>query len=603
MESKSESNGLKKLAISAPAPPAQVEPPLPSREEMIDQIQKTLLHNPRHLERYIESLAPAERDLLKSQVEQDMKDEEAKKPRFILGSESVWREKIFKAMEPVYEVIKPDIDEKSITLPDTDERANSDPAKLTMAIARAKAENILETFMESPFLSDRLLVTCDQVAVFNKQIREKPKDAAEAKKWIAQYVAKPVETFTSVVVTNIKTKERFEGTDTASQQFKKIPAKVLSEIIEKGDILKCCGGFMVDEPAIAPFLGKRTGTLSSLQGFPRNLVRRLLNEAQKIEGKEEKEEETASSEPEAPVAAKKKKSRAKKKKAKQDEDEDEEEEEEDQDMEETKSKTPTASSVTHTGSSSLQHAPSAAHHPSTAASAAAAVATAAQSAHSMSHGMGGMPLGTMPLQMPSHPVPLQMMPLAPMASPTSPGGADKLPQRRGRGRPPKAVPKKEKKPPSTPSATGIGVPSSPTPNLPTSPLPVPSSPPVGSPLSPVVSPKEKKAKPKKGKAKTKGEEEAEEASQPAPELVTEEKEKKPKAKKPSAKKGKKPAAVEADEVATAVDAAVAAAAGDKELSTENKGAAAAAKPKETPKSTRPKRDRKKRKLSDEEEEE
>jgi len=369
-------------------------------------------------------------------------------------------------MEPNHEVMKPDLDEKSITLPDTEDRANSDPAKLTLAIARAKADSILEQFIESSFLLDRFLVTCDQVAVFNKQIREKPKDAAEAKKWLAQYVGQPVETCTAVVVTNVKTKERFEGTDIASQQFRKIPQKVINHLAEKGDILKCCGAFMIDDPAIAPYLGRRTGAVSSIQGFPRNLVRRLLNQAQKIESKDEREEDES---PQEPPSATKPKRTAKKKLKNED---DEEDDEDDEYMEIT----PNITNITNISNTisianPMVAIPAVTTPASIVTSAQAAVAVAAATNQSLMH--MGMPLGAIPhaVQMP---MPM-MIPLTPMGSPSSPGG-DKPMQRRGRGRPPKVVPKKEKKP-NTPTMSTA------SPLLPTTPT---------SPAPAVTSPKEKK---------------------------------------------------------------------------------------------------------------
>ena len=34
---------------------------------------------------------------------------------------------------------------------------------------------------------------------------------------------------------------------------------VIASLIEKGDVMWCCGGFMIDDPLVAPFLGDRTG--------------------------------------------------------------------------------------------------------------------------------------------------------------------------------------------------------------------------------------------------------------------------------------------------------------------------------------------------------
>ncbi len=37
--------------------------------------------------------------------------------------------------------------------------------------------------------------------------------------------------------------------------------QVIAAVIAKGDIMYCCGGFMVDDPDFAPYLAARTGSV------------------------------------------------------------------------------------------------------------------------------------------------------------------------------------------------------------------------------------------------------------------------------------------------------------------------------------------------------
>lgn len=81
-----------------------------------------------------------------------------------------------------YEVIKADIDEKAIR--------HDQPRELVLALAHAKADAIIQQLQQQqqeqaaaagqPGSSIGLLITCDQVAVHEGQIREKPEDTAEA---------------------------------------------------------------------------------------------------------------------------------------------------------------------------------------------------------------------------------------------------------------------------------------------------------------------------------------------------------------------------------------------------------------------------------------
>ena len=62
------------------------------------------------------------------------------------------------------------------------------------------------------------------------------------------------------------------------QWFKPIPSDVVDKLIAKGDVMWCCGGFLVDDPLILPYLDKREGDEDSIIGLPMALTRRLIAE-------------------------------------------------------------------------------------------------------------------------------------------------------------------------------------------------------------------------------------------------------------------------------------------------------------------------------------
>lgn len=71
-------------------------------------------------------------------------------------------------------------------------------------------------------------------------------------------------TVTAVVVTNLSAGgKRVEVVDIAKQHFREIPDTVVEQLIEKGDVLHCAGGFTVEDPILAPYLGERIGTQDS----------------------------------------------------------------------------------------------------------------------------------------------------------------------------------------------------------------------------------------------------------------------------------------------------------------------------------------------------
>lgn len=70
-------------------------------------------------------------------------------------------------------------------------------------------------------------------------------------------------TVTSLVVTNKKAGKRVEVVDIARQYFDPIPEDVIDALIAKGDVLYSAGGFTVEDPLLAPYLGTREGTEDS----------------------------------------------------------------------------------------------------------------------------------------------------------------------------------------------------------------------------------------------------------------------------------------------------------------------------------------------------
>ena len=102
--------------------------------------------------------------------------------RVILGSKSATRKQILTEMKVEYETISADIDEKAIRF--------EDPSALVAELAKAKAEAILERMKKEGDEEGKrrtLLITCDQVVVFDGKIREKPESEEEARMFMRSY--------------------------------------------------------------------------------------------------------------------------------------------------------------------------------------------------------------------------------------------------------------------------------------------------------------------------------------------------------------------------------------------------------------------------------
>ena len=164
-------------------------------------------------------------------------------------------------------IMSPDIDEKAIR--------NEDPMQLVLSIAQAKADELLKQITGSS-----ILITSDQVILWNNQIREKPENEKEARLFLKSYSDHVAETITSVVVTNIESKKQVKGVDVVKIYFKPIPDNVIDDLIEDGEIMWCAGGFMVEHELLKPFIDSMEGSIDSVMGLPKKLTKELIEKVE-----------------------------------------------------------------------------------------------------------------------------------------------------------------------------------------------------------------------------------------------------------------------------------------------------------------------------------
>ncbi|XP_020975688.1 maf-like protein DDB_G0281937 isoform X3 [Arachis ipaensis] len=181
--------------------------------------------------------------------------------QIILGSSSVARRKILSEMGYEFTKMTADIDEKSIR--------KETPEELVMALAEAKAEAILQKLPVDDYLKDAeptLLITCDQVVVYDGVVREKPSSKEEAQQFLKDYSGGHAATVSSVLVTNLKTGFRKGEWDRV-------------DLVDEGVTLNVAGGLLIEHPSILPFVREVVGTTDSVMGLPKAVTERLLKEA------------------------------------------------------------------------------------------------------------------------------------------------------------------------------------------------------------------------------------------------------------------------------------------------------------------------------------
>ncbi|KAJ0596196.1 putative nucleoside triphosphate pyrophosphatase Maf-like protein [Helianthus annuus] len=220
--------------------------------------------------------------------------------RVILGSSSIARQKILAEMGYEFKIMSADIDEKAIR--------TEKPEDLVMALAKAKADAIVSKLQTSDdqekdakssilIASDTakgnpklhigedkdaeptLLITCDQVVVYEGAIREKPSGEEEARQFIKSYSGKHAATLSSVFVTNLKTGFTKGDYDKVEIHFHEIPDDVIDKLLEEGLVLRVAGALIIEHPLIVPCVKDVKGTTDSVMGLPKALTEKLLKEA------------------------------------------------------------------------------------------------------------------------------------------------------------------------------------------------------------------------------------------------------------------------------------------------------------------------------------
>lgn len=183
----------------------------------------------------------------------------------ILGSASPRRHKILKNWGYDFEVMIPQIDEKSIR--------SDDYKVLPVLIARSKSENLREKISEPA-----ILITCDTIVVHDGQMYEKPQNEQEARAFLQSYGSRPAEVICGVVVMNTANNKVAEGSDSAKVYFQKIPHRLIEEMILLGRVFDWAGAFHPADPAIKPYIAYIDGETDTAMGLPKFLTRKLIEE-------------------------------------------------------------------------------------------------------------------------------------------------------------------------------------------------------------------------------------------------------------------------------------------------------------------------------------
>lgn len=186
--------------------------------------------------------------------------------KIILGSQSENRKAVLAHAGYAFDIMVSDIDEKVIR--------HDDFYELPLLLAEAKADALLPKINEPA-----LLITADQVIVWNGELREKPRDLAEARRYLETFSESeyPAECVNGIMVTNTETRKSMLEREISRVYFTKIPANIIERFLIECNPLKYAGGFTPQAPLLRPYL-RIDGTSESVLGLPMDVVERCMKE-------------------------------------------------------------------------------------------------------------------------------------------------------------------------------------------------------------------------------------------------------------------------------------------------------------------------------------
>ena len=109
-------------------------------------------------------------------------------------------------------------------------------SELVLLLANAKADAIIKGNNIPLSSRHEILLTADQVVIYNNRILEKPKNVQEARTFIEGYGVLPCSTVGSIVLTDLSTNLRVQGVDTCTIHFDPIDEEVIQQLLDEGKI-------------------------------------------------------------------------------------------------------------------------------------------------------------------------------------------------------------------------------------------------------------------------------------------------------------------------------------------------------------------------------
>lgn len=196
----------------------------------------------------------------------------------ILASSSKSRASILEELGWKFTTMSPNIDERKIQ--DDEETEN---IRLPAVIAKAKASAIFERLKKQSSGVDAkpsessIIITSDQIVLFQGRIRGKPRDKEEAREFLMSYSeGEMCQTVTAVVATEFPSGRQSWEVDICTVHWTGIPSNAVDTLLQKEDVYYSCGGFLIEDDDFVKYVDKIEGSLDSIRGLPIKATKRAI---------------------------------------------------------------------------------------------------------------------------------------------------------------------------------------------------------------------------------------------------------------------------------------------------------------------------------------
>jgi septum formation protein len=182
--------------------------------------------------------------------------------KIVLASESPIRKRALDLLKLSYETCPSRIDEKAIR--------DNDPARLTQKLAEAKARKVAE---QHP---DAIIVAGDAVVSKGGKIYEKPRDKAEALRFLRELSDGELQFVTSLAVLNAASGKMLSTVEISNITFRSLNDDEITAYMRQYNVLHYAGAFESD--AVLFFSERFSGSYNVVAALPVNKLILFLRE-------------------------------------------------------------------------------------------------------------------------------------------------------------------------------------------------------------------------------------------------------------------------------------------------------------------------------------